>query len=93
MNGDAPVKTKNVTMVKAYWKYLTRNLVANKTDSFLNITGLSAGLTCFAFIFLWVANEISYDRFNKNYERIVRLVSTTKTETGTIESAPPLLIL
>jgi putative ABC transport system permease protein len=48
---------------------------------------LSAGLTCFAFIFLWVANEISYDKFNDNYNRIVRLVSKTKTETGIVESA------
>ena len=48
---------------------------------------MSAGLTCFAFIFLWVANEISYDKFNDNYNRIVRLVSKTKTETGIVESA------
>jgi putative ABC transport system permease protein len=74
-------------MIGAYWKYLRRNLSANKTYSFLNIAGLSAGLTCFALIFLWVADEISYDRFNENYGRIVRLISSTKTETGIVESA------
>src|SRR5436190_2786844 len=74
-------------VIRVYWKYLRRNLAVNKTYSFLNIVGLSAGLTCFAFIFLWVADEVSYDKFNENYERIVRLISTTKTETGIVQSA------
>jgi putative ABC transport system permease protein len=74
-------------MIQTYFKQFKRNIAANKTYSLLNIIGLSAGLTCFAFIFLWVADEISYDKFNNNYDRIVRLVSKTKTETGIVESA------
>jgi putative ABC transport system permease protein len=74
-------------MLTTYFKQFKRNFAANKTYSLLNIIGLSAGLTCFAFIFLWVADEISYDKFNDNYSRIVRLVSKTKTETGVAESA------
>lgn len=65
-------------MIRTYLKQFKRNIAANKTYSLLNIIGLSAGLTCFAFIFLWVADEISYDKFNDNYSRIVRLVSKTK---------------
>ena len=74
-------------MIGTYFKQFQRNIAANKTYSLLNVIGLSAGMTCFAFIFLWVADEISYDKFNNNYERIVRLVSKTKTETGIVESA------
>jgi putative ABC transport system permease protein len=74
-------------MIQTYFNQFKRNIAANKTYSLLNIVGLSAGLTCFAFIFLWVADEISYDKFNDNYNRIVRLVSKTKTETGVVESA------
>src|SRR5678815_5590357 len=74
-------------MIQTYFKQFKRNFATNKTYSLLNIVGLSAGLTCFAFIFLWVADEISYDKFNDNYNRIVRLVSKTKTETGVVESA------
>src|SRR4030095_8306453 len=74
-------------MIITYFNQFKRNIAANKTYSSLNIVGLSAGLTCFAFIFLWVADEISYDKFNDNYNRIVRLVSKTKTETGVVESA------
>ena len=74
-------------MIRTYFKQFKRNIAANRTYSLLNIIGLSAGLTCFAFIFLWVNDEISYDKFNDNYNRIVRLTSKTKTETGIVESA------
>ena len=74
-------------MIRIISRQFKRNIAANKTYSLLNIIGLSAGLTCFAFIFLWVADEISYDRFNDNYNRIVRLILKTKTETGVVESA------
>ncbi|GEO09219.1 ABC transporter permease [Segetibacter aerophilus] len=74
-------------MFKNYLKQTWRSITKNKTYSALNIIGLSAGLTCFAFIALWVTDEISYDKFNTNYDRIFRLISTTKTETGTTESA------
>lgn len=74
-------------MIKNYFKAAWRSIIKNKTSSILNILGLSAGLTCFAFIALWVNDELSYDRFNSNYNRIFRLTSTEKTETGITESA------
>ncbi len=72
-------------MIKNYIKIAWRNLWRNKGYSLLNIVGLATGLTCFAFIFLWANDELSYDRFNRNYERIFRL--TTTTETGVSGSA------
>jgi putative ABC transport system permease protein len=74
-------------MFKSYLKQAWRTVVKNKTYSILNIAGLAAGLTCFSFIALWVTDELSYDKFNSNYERIVRLTSLVKTETGITESA------
>jgi putative ABC transport system permease protein len=74
-------------MIKNYLKQTWRSLAKNKTYSILNIAGLAAGLTCFTFIALWVTDELSYDKFNSNYDRIVRLISTAKTETGIAESA------
>lgn len=53
----------------------------------INVVGLSAGLTCFAFIALWVMDEVRYDRFHRKYERIVRVTTTEKTASGTTESA------
>lgn len=74
-------------MIRNYLKQTWRSLLKNKTYSILNIAGLAAGLTCFAFIALWVNDELGFDKFNKNYNRIVRLISTAKTETGISESA------
>jgi putative ABC transport system permease protein len=74
-------------MIRNYLKHIVRGLVKNSTYSLLNIVGLTAGLVCFAFIALWVTDELSYDKFNRNYDRIVRLTGIAKTETGISESA------
>src|SRR5688572_20275825 len=74
-------------MLRNYLKQAWRNITKNKTYSALNIIGLSAGLTCVAFIAIWVNDELSYDKFNQNSDRIFRLTGIAKTETGTIASA------
>jgi len=62
-------------MFKNYFKIAWRNLVKNKTFSFINITGLASGLACFILIALYVADELSYDRFNEKAGRIYRINS------------------
>ena len=74
-------------MVRNYLKQAWRSIGKNKGYSILNIAGLSAGLICFAFIAAWVTDELSYDKFNDNYKRIVRLTGMAKTETDISESA------
>lgn len=74
-------------MLTVYLRQAYRNLIKNKTYSFLNIIGLSASLTCVVMIAAWVKDEWSYDRFNRNYERIFRVVGSEKTASETIESA------
>lgn len=67
-------------MIKNFLLIAYRNLKKNKGYTLLNILGLSAGLTCFAFIAVWVKDELSYDRFNENADRIVRVVGKVTTE-------------
>ncbi len=74
-------------MIRNYFKIAWRNLRKQLGFAFINVFGLSAGLTCFACIALWVNDERSYDTFHPNYDRIVRVVRTQKTETGTSQSA------
>jgi len=62
-------------MFKNYLKIAWRNLVKNKTFSFINIIGLASGFACFILIALYVADELSYDRFNKKAGRIYRINS------------------
>src|SRR3982751_4791083 len=76
-----------VSMLKNFFVIAVRNLKKNKGYPFLNILGLSAGLTCFAFIVVWVKDELSYDRFNKNADRIVRVAGKVTTEAESFDQA------
>ena len=62
-------------MFSNYLKIAIRNLAKNKTYSIINVTGLAVGLGCCILIFLYVQNELSYDRHHLNGERIYRVVS------------------
>ncbi len=61
-------------MFKNYLKIAFRNLVRQKGNSFINITGLAIGMTCSMLILMWVQDELSFDRFNKNADDIYRVV-------------------
>ncbi|MEP7110119.1 MAG: ABC transporter permease [Ferruginibacter sp.] len=60
-------------MLKNYFKITWRNLLRNKTFSFINIAGLAIGLGCFLLITLYVTDELSYDRYNEKAGRIYRI--------------------
>jgi len=60
-------------MIKNYTKITFRNLKKNKFYSFINITGLAIGIASCLIIFLWVQNELSYDRFHKNAGKLYRI--------------------
>lgn len=59
-------------MLKNYIKIALRNLRKHKLYSFINILGLTAGLTACLLIGVYIMHELSYDKFNKNANRIVR---------------------
>ncbi len=61
-------------MLKNYFKIAFRNLIRKKVFSFINIFGLAIGMACTILILLWVQNELSYDKFNKNFDQIYRIV-------------------
>ena len=54
-------------------KLAVRQLKKNRSFSLLNILGLSLGLTTFLLILLYVADELSFDRWSPTAPRIVRL--------------------
>ena len=60
-------------MIRNYFKIAWRNLFRNKLYSIINLTGLTIGLVCCLLIILYVQEELNYDRFNKNADRIVLL--------------------
>ena len=68
-------------MFKNYFTTAIRNMLRHKLYSFINIGGLTIGLTACILIALFVQNEISYDRWLKDSDRIFRL-EASKQETG-----------
>jgi putative ABC transport system permease protein len=60
-------------MIKNYFKIAWRNLVRNKVSSTINISGLAIGLACVLLIGMYVKDELSYDRFFKDANRIYRV--------------------
>jgi putative ABC transport system permease protein len=61
-------------MIKSYLKIAWRNLMKNKVFSFINITGLTIGITVCMMIFLFILNEFSVDNFHKNGQLIYRVM-------------------
>ncbi len=47
-----------------------RSLLKNKSYGFLNIAGLAVGIACAGLIFLWVADEMTYDGNNVKKDRL-----------------------
>ena len=60
-------------MVKNYFTTAFRNLLKNKTNSFINIFGLAIGMTIFLFITVYCVNELSYNQFYKNHKKIYQI--------------------
>ncbi|MCC7401114.1 MAG: ABC transporter permease [Chitinophagaceae bacterium] len=65
-------------MIKNYFKIAVRNLWKNKGFSAINIAGLAIGLACFILIALFVMDELSYDRFYPDADRIYRVDADIK---------------
>ena len=61
-------------MLQNYFKSAWRNMLHNRTSSLINISGLSIGIACTLLIVIFIKNELSYDRFHKDANRIFQVV-------------------
>ncbi len=62
-------------MIKNYFKIAFRSLLKSKATSFINILGLSIGMACCIIIFLFVQDEMSYDKFHSKSDDIFRVLT------------------
>ncbi len=60
-------------MIKNYIKIAFRHFKKQKGYSFINIAGLAVGMACCILIFLWVYDELSFDRYHENADNICRI--------------------
>ncbi len=60
-------------MIKNYLKSALRNIKRHKGYAFINIAGLAIGMACCILILMYIATELSYDRYHEKADRIFRL--------------------
>jgi len=60
-------------MIRNYFRSAFRNIKRHPFISFINIFGITVGLTCCLLILTYVINEKSYDRYNKNADDVYRI--------------------
>jgi len=70
-------------MFTSHLKSASRNLIRHKGYSFLNMAGLTLGVAGAALILLWVQDEVSFDRFNRNADSIYRVVFSSSDDGST----------
>ncbi|HEY3404985.1 MAG TPA: ABC transporter permease [Ohtaekwangia sp.] len=60
-------------MLRNYFKIAFRNLARNKGYTFINIAGLATGMAVALLIGLWIWDELTFNRYHKNYDRIAQV--------------------
>ena len=60
-------------MIRNYLKTALRNFLRQRSYSFINVSGLAIGLACSIFILLWVMDEINFDNFHQDKDRIFQI--------------------
>lgn len=65
----------STVMFRNHFIIAKRNFIKHKGYSFINLAGLTIGMTCFLLILVWVQNELSYDRFHENKDRVFRILN------------------
>lgn len=60
-------------MFRNYFKIAFRNLIKNKGYTFINIAGLATGMAVALLIGLWIWDEVTYNQYHKNYDRIAQV--------------------
>jgi putative ABC transport system permease protein len=75
-------------MLKNYLLTAFRNIKIQKLHFFINMTGLSVGIVCSIFIFLFIRDETTYDRFHENIDHIYYLYGLVDCGWATLGNPP-----
>jgi hypothetical protein len=62
-------------MIKNYFKTAWRNLTKNRISSLINVSGLAVGMAVAMLIGLWIYDELSFNKYHQNYDRIAKIMT------------------
>jgi putative ABC transport system permease protein len=80
-------------MIKSFLKITLRNIMKHEVHSFINIIGLSIGITCASYILFYIIHERSFDNYHSDLDsifRVAREFKTKSTESMLAITSPPL---
>ena len=69
-------------MLKHNMLIIFRSFKRYKGTFLINLIGLSIGLACVLFIYMWVNSELNFDKFNKNDSRLYQVMANFKSPRG-----------
>lgn len=75
-------------MFNNFFKTAFRTLFKNKTSSFINVAGLTIGLSVVIIIAVFINHELSYDTFHENSDRIYRVISGNANDKDSYAGTP-----
>jgi len=75
-------------MLGNYLRVAYRSLIRSKLYTVISVAGLAAGIACCILIFLYVQDELSYDRFHANAQEIYRVIRVRTSPDGTASAQP-----
>ena len=70
---------KAFIMFKQYFSILLRNISKSPMYSFVNLTGLTLSMAASLLIYLWIYDELSFDKMHNDHDRIYRTLTFSKT--------------
>src|SRR4030095_9268016 len=74
VTGNNKQQTIKGAMIRNYLKTAWRNLVRSKGYSAINIGGLAVGMAVAMLIGLWVYDELTFNKYHQNYDRIAQVM-------------------
>lgn len=83
--GKSHYSSNRIAMFKNNFVISIRNFRKDRAYSLMNILGLTAGLSAFILISMFVSHELSYDRFHDDYESIYRMSHERNVPMGSFE--------
>lgn len=71
-------------MLLNYLKTSIRSILRSRLTAAINISGLAIAMTCCLLIFMYVSDEVKYDRYHENADRIYRVTRNFLSQDGTV---------
>ena len=71
-------------MIRNYLKIAFRALLRNKLGAFINVFGLALAIACSMLIYVFITDELAYDRYHTNHDRTYRLTRNFRSPDGSI---------